>query len=766
MGKIHIKKRSGNRELLDLSKIHQVLEWACEGIHNVSVSEIELKSQIQFYDGMTSEEIHETLVKTSAELISDETPNYQYVASRLINFDLRKRVFGKKGECDLYSIVKKNTDLGYYDSILLDSYTQEEFDTMNKMLRHDRDYNVVYAGMEQFRSKYLVKNKITGEIFETPQVLYMLVSATAFANENPVKRMKYVKEFYNAVSNFDIGLPTAVLAGVRTKIKQFSNCTLIDVGDSLDSINAAASAIVQYASKRAGIGFNVGRIRGVGSPVRNGEVTHTGIIPFIKYLSAALKSCSQGGLRNASATCNYMMWHYEFEDLIVLKNNKGTEETRNRSIDYVVQINELMFQRLISGGNITLFSPSDVPGLYEAFFRSNEEFKELYEKYEADASIRRKTISAMEAFSSLILERKETGRIYVQFVDHVNSHGPYDQNKQLVCMTNLCVEVHEPTTPLRDVKDSEGLVSLCTLASYNLANIKTPGDFERVSNILVRFLDNILTYQSYLIPASSNANRLYRNIGIGINNLAYFLAKHNQKYTEDSTLEFLHPFMEAYSYYTIKASVDLAKERGACEGFENTKWSKGVLPIDTYKKKMDDIVPNNLLLDWEELRRDLLVNGIRNANLMAVMPSETNSQVINSTNGIEPPRALVSVKNSKDGALKQVVPEISRLKKRYELLWDQKSPKGYLKICGLIQKFIDQGISVNTSYNPEFFENRTIPMSVLLEDIILSYQLGLFSLYYYNENDLAGTVDIEKEMQELSSTSSVEDDEFCESCAV
>jgi ribonucleoside-diphosphate reductase alpha chain len=762
---IKIRKRNGEDESLQIEKIHKQLEFACENIHNVSISEIELRSEIQFYNDMTTEEIQETLIKTAADLITEDTPNYQYVASRLINFDLRKKVWGDVEPKHLKEIVNQGVKDGFYTSELLEWYSDSEWEFMNRTLRHERDYNIVFAGMEQFRRKYLVKNKVTGKCYETPQMAYMLIAATAFHAEDKSKRMKYVKEFYNAVSTFDIALPTAILAGVRTPVRQFSNCTLIDVGDSLDSINAAASSIVKYASKRAGIGMNVGRIRAINSPIRNGEVTHTGVLPFIKYLTAALKSCNQGGIRNASATAYFPMWHYEYESMVVLKNNKGVEDSRNRSIDYAVQINGVLLQRLIDGGNITLFSPSDVPGLYDAFFRSNEEFQELYEKYEADPSIRKKTISAMEAFTTLILERKETGRIYVHFVDHTNTHGAFDENKALIYMSNLCTEITQLTKPLQDVNDPNGLISLCTLASYNLGNVKTPDDFEGLAKLLVRFLDNILSYQEYLLPAAESSTRLYRNIGIGITNLAYFLAKHNQKYSDDSSLEFLQPFFEAYAYYTYKASVELAEERGACEGFADTKWAKGLSPIDTYKKSLDEFVPNTLLLDWKALALRAK-NGMRHATHLAQMPNETNSQVINSTNGIEQPRALVSVKSSKDGALKQVVPEISRLKKRYELLWDSPSPEGYLKINGLLTKFIDQSISTNTSYNPEVFEGNSIPMSVLLKDMILGYRLGIKTLYYHNENDSAGEIEIKVETPKQELELLLETEEACESCAI
>jgi ribonucleoside-diphosphate reductase alpha chain len=670
--------------------------------------------------------------------------------------------------------VRKNVAAGYYDAKLLEWYTDSEFDEMDKFIKHDRDFNIAYAGMEQLKQKYLVKNKITKEYFETPQIAYMLIGAADFHKEDKKSRLKYIKEFYNTVSNFDVSLPTPIMAGVRTSKRQFASCTLIDVGDSLDSIIASGGAIVKYAANRAGLGVNVGRIRAVGSAVRNGEVLSTGLIPFIKKLVGDLKSCSQGGIRNASGNFSYPMWHYEYEDLIVLKNSKGTEDTRIRGIDYTVQINKVLLNRLLNDGNITLFSPHDVPGLYEAFFRSNEEFEELYLKYEADPSIRKKTIKAMEAFSSLILERKETGRIYIQFADNTNDLGTYNQLKKLVYMTNLCVEITEPTNPLKSLDDAAGEISLCNLAAYNFGNIKTPEDFERISRIIVRFLDNLLDYQDYPVLAGKTSTQKYRHLGIGVINLAYFLAKHNQSYTSPTAPEFLHPFVEAMSFYTIKASVELAKERGRCEGYEDTKWAQGILPVDKYRPFMDTIVKNDLIQDWEKLRKELEENGIRNATLMAIMPAETSAIIANATNGVEPPRALVSVKNSKDGALKQVVPEIQRLKNKYELLWDQKSPKGYLTLMGIFNKFLCMSISTNTSYNPDFFEERKIPMSVLLEDIIYTYQLGLRTAYYYNEYDGNAEIDVDAEMEKLDNDAALLygeldvalDDEDCEACVI
>lgn len=766
---ITVVKRNGQTEELDLNKIHRIVNFACKDISNVSESEIEIKSQLQFFDGITTSGIQETLIKAAADLITEETPNYQYVASALINYDLRKRVYGQFDPWPLKTIVRMNVEAGFYEPKLLEWYTDADFDAMDKLIRHDRDFKIVFAGMEQLKQKYLTKNKITKQYFETPQVAYMMIGATAFANEEKNVRLKYVKEFYNAVSNFDISLPTPIMAGLRSPERQLASCTLIDVGDSRKSINASASAIVEYASNRAGIGVNIGRIRAEGSSVGNGARVSTGIIPWLKYLIAALKSCNQGGIRSASGNASFPMWHYEYEDMIVLKNSKGTEETRARGIDYTVQINKVLLNRLIEGKNITLFSPNDVPGLYEAFFRSNEEFEALYTKYEADPTIRKRTISAMDAFSQMIIERKETGRIYIQFVDNTNDLGVYDQDKALIYMTNLCVEIMQTTKPLESLDDLKGEISLCTLAAYNFGNIKTPEDFERPARILVRFLDNLLSYQDYPVNAGRTSTDKYRHLGIGIVNLAYFLAKHNQKYTDESSPDFLHPFMEGMSYFTIKASVELAKERGRIPGWENTKWSKGILPVDKYRPFMDTITTAPLIQDWKKLREELLEHGIRNATLMAVMPAETSAMVLNATNGVEPPRALVSVKNSKDGALRQVVPEIQRLKNKYELLWDQASPRGYLALMGVVNKFICQSVSTNTSYNSEHYPDQQIPMSILLGDIIYSYQLGLKSLYYNNENDSAGEVDVNKMIEDARrkfDDEVVEDDEYCEACTI
>jgi len=758
-----IIKRDGSKEKLDLNKIHTVVGWSCEDDTGVSISEVELKSQIQFYDGITSEEIHETLISSAAELISEETPNYQYVASKLINFDLRKRAYGHYEPWTIKEVVERGVAKGFYNPDLLSEYTDEDWAFMEGVINHARDYDIPYAGMIQFKTKYLVKNKSTMEYFETPQIAYMLIAASGCIMEEGKDRQRFIKQIYNHLSRFDFTLPTPIMAGLRTNVKQFSSCTLIDAGDSLDSINAAASAIVKYAANKAGIGLNIGRIRGVGSPIRNGEVTHTGIVPFVKYFNSALKSCNQGGVRNSSGTFYYPMWHFEYEDLIVLKNNKGTEETRVRSVDYGVQLNRFLIQRLIDGGDITLFSPSDVPDLYEAFYADQEKFAELYEKYERKTSIRKKTISAIEAFSILAQERVETGRIYIQFVDNTNEQGMLGEENP-VYMSNLCAEVVQHTKPMESINDIDGLISLCTLAAYNMGNIKQPSDFKKLAGVVVRFLDNVLTYQTYLLPAAHSSTLKYRNIGIGISNLAYFLAKNGQTYTGETSPEFLHPYMEAMSYYTIQASAELAKGRGSFEEFSSTKWAKGLLPIDTYRKAVDEIVENKLELDWEELREQTK-EGMRNATILSLMPVETSSQLVNATNGVEPPRGLISVKNSKDGSMKQVVPEIQRLKNKYELLWDQQSPRGYLNFMATIQKFVDQSISTNTSYNPEFYQDNEIPLMDILGDIIYACKMGVKTLYYNNTYDMSGEVKFEDDVP-LPSGEDDDPDAYCESCVL
>jgi ribonucleoside-diphosphate reductase alpha chain len=767
MSNIQVTKRNGTKESIDLDKLHKVVFYACDDISGVSPSEVEIKSSLQFYNGITSDTIQETLIKSAADLISEETPNYQWVAGRLIVYHLRKQVYNSFDPWPLLEIVKRNVENGWYDKNLLESYTTEEWDELDTYIKHERDESFTYAAMEQWRGKYLVQNRVTNEIKETPQVAYILIAATLFSNYPKQERMRWIKEYYDAVSNFDISLPTPVMAGVRTPQRQFSSCVLIETGDSLDSINATTSSIVKYVSQKAGIGIGAGSIRAIGSPIRKGDAYHTGVIPFYKMFQAATRSCSQGGVRNGAATLYYPIWHLEVEDLLVLKNNKGIDENRVRHMDYGVQFNKLMYERLIQGGDITLFSPSDVPGLYEAFFADQDKFKEIYERAERNTRLRKKTVKALELFSAFMGERKDTGRIYLMNVDNANTHSSFKQDVAPVRQSNLCCEINLPTKPLNDFNDPDGEIALCTLSAVNWGNIKKPSDFERICKLAVRGLDTLLTYQDYPVIAARNATMGRRPLGVGIINLAYWMAKNGMTYSAPN-LEMIDEYAEAWSYYLIKASADLAAEQGACLWNNQTKYSDGILPIDTYKRDVDELVKPVERLDWKLLRKQLRETGIRNSTLMALMPAETSAQISNATNGIEPPRSLVSVKQSKHGVLKQVVPGIHKLKNKYELLWDQRSPEGYLKIMAVLQKYIDQGISVNTSYNPAFYDDEKIPMSTMLQHLMLFYKYGGKQLYYFNTNDGAGEIDVDKmlETAKVDETEINGYDEACESCTI
>jgi len=765
---MQVKKRDGSLEDLNIDKLHKVVMYACENITGVSASEVEIHSQIQFSNGITSSDIQETLIKSAADLITEETPNYQFVGGRLINYHLRKQVYGKFMPPCLCDIIQINVEKGFYDAEFLELYTKDQINELQEFIDHERDEYLTYAAMEQFRGKYLVQNRATGEIFETPQVAYLMIAATLFAKYPEDTRMHYVKAYYDAISTFKISLPTPVMAGVRTPQRQFSSCVLIESGDSLDSINATSSAIVKYVSQKAGIGIGAGSIRAIGSPIRKGDATHTGVIPFYKLFQSAVKSCSQGGVRGGAATLYYPIWHYEIEDMLVLKNNKGTEENRVRHMDYGVQFNKLMYERLIAGEKITLFSPHDVPGLYDAFYADQDKFKELYETAERNTRLRKKSIPAIELFSAFVQERKDTGRIYLMNVDHANTHGAFLEEVAPVRMSNLCCEIDLPTTPLKNIDDPNGEISLCTLSAINWGAIKDPAEFENICNLAVRGLDELLDYQQYPVLAAGLGTMRRRPLGIGIINFAYWLAKHDTNY-QDPNLELVDEWAEAWSYYLIKASANLAVEKGACSGTVETKYGQGITPNQTYKKDVDELVKHKERLDWKGLRKQLKETGIRNSTLMALMPAETSAQISNSTNGIEPPRSYVSVKQSKHGVLKQVVPEYKRLKNKYDLLWDQKSPQGYLKIMAVLQKYIDQGISVNTSYNPEHYEDEKVPMSVLIQDILMFYKYGGKQLYYNNTYDGQGEIDINKETVEqpqMVTTAFVEDDEDCESCKI
>ncbi len=730
-----VTKRDNHTEALDLDKIHRVVTWAAEGLQGVSVSQVELSAHIQFYDGIRTSDIHETLIKSAADLISEQAPDYQYMAARLAMFHLRKKAYGGFTPPSLFEQVKTQVEAGRYDQQLLTDYSKEEFDLLDGYLAHERDMHFAYAAVKQLEGKYLLQNRVTGEIYESPQFLYMLVAACLFANYPRTTRLDYIKRFYDAVSTFKISLPTPIMSGVRTPTRQFSSCVLIECGDSLDSINATASSIVRYVSQRAGIGINAGRIRALGSEIRGGEAFHTGCIPFYKYFQTAVKCCSQGGVRGGAATVFYPLWHLEVESLLVLKNNRGVEENRVRHMDYGVQINRLMYQRLIQGGNITLFSPSDAPGLYDAFFADQAEFERLYLQYEKDPAIRKRQIKAVELFSLLMQERAGTGRIYIQNVDHCNTHSPFDPAVAPVRQSNLCLEIALPTKPLDHYLDENGEIALCTLSAFNLGAIESLDELEPLAELAVRALDALLDYQDYPIPAAKNGAMWRRPLGIGVINYAYYLAKNGVRYSDGSALGLTHRTFEAIQYYLLKASVKLAKEFGACPRFNETTYAQGILPIDTYKRDLDDLCQEPLLLDWDSLRHEIRQHGLRNSTLTALMPSETSSQIANATNGIEPPRGLISVKASKDGILRQVVPDYTELKDNYELLWSQPNNDGYLQLVGVMQKFVDQAISANTSYDPSRFEGHKVPMKQLLKDLLTAYKYGLKTLYYHNTRD-------------------------------
>lgn len=748
---ISVIKRDGRKEILDIDKIHKVIEWACEDLPGVSVSEVELASHIQFYDKITTKIIHETMIKAAADLISEESPNYQYVAARLVNYQLRKEVYGKYIPDHLYEHWLKIVELGYYDDEIGGLYSEEEWDCLNSYIDHNRDNYFVYAAMEQLRGKYLVKNRITNQIYETPQLSYMLIAMNIFKNYDKINRLKWVKDLYDGLSNFDISFPTPIMSGVRTTRKQYSSCTLIESDDSLESITATATAIVKYVSQKAGIGIGGGRIRALGSPIRRGDSYHTGVIPFYKHFQTAVGSCSQGSIRSGKATLNYPLWHLEIEDMLVLKNNKGTDDNRIRQLDYCVQLNKVLLERFISNDNITLFCPNDVPDLYDAFFADTDKFRELYEKYERSTKIRKKVISAQELISKLVQERKDTGRIYIMFVDNVNDHGPYLPNIAPIKMTNLCTEITQPTKPLKDINDPNGLIALCTLAAINMGKIRKLSDLEKPCTLVIRALNCLLDEQFYPVLAAENHTMKYRPLGVGIINFAYWMVRNDNSY-ETPELQPIHELFEAWSYYLIKASIDLAEETGPAPGWVDTKYHEGIFPIDSYKKDVDQLVAPIYNYDWEELRSRLKKVGIKNCSLMAQMPSETSSQISNSTNSFEPPRNLVSVKQSKDGVMKQVVPDIQKYKNKYELLWEIKSPEGYLKIAAIMQKFYDQALSVNTSYNPQHYENNEIPLSELIKHILLHYKWGGKTLYYHNTYDGAGELNI--------------DNEQCDSCVI
>lgn len=767
---INVRKRDGQLEPIDLDKIHRVITWAAEDLEGVSVSQVELKSHIQFYEGITTTDIHETIIKAAADLISEQTPNYQYLAARLAVFHLRKKAYGQFEPPHLYEHVKKLVRLGVYDKNLLTDYTREEWKELDKVIDHWRDMNFSYAAIKQLEGKYFVQNRVTKQIYESAQFLYMLVAASLFSQYPKETRLQYVKDFYEATSTFKISLPTPIMAGARTPTRQFSSCVVINTGDSLDSINATASAIVKYVSQRAGIGVNAGAIRALGSPIRNGEAFHTGCIPFFKHFQTAVKSCSQGGVRGGAATLFYPFWHLEVESLMVLKNNRGVEDNRARHLDYGVQLNKLMYQRLQKNWDITLFSPSDVPGLYEAFFVDQDEFEKLYTKYEQDPNIRKRTVKAVDLFQMLVQERASTGRIYIHNVDHTNTHSGFNPRLAPVYQSNLCLEITIPSKPLDNIASDEGEIGLCTLSAINLGAIENLDELEGLCSLAVRALDALLDYQNYPVKAAEKALKR-RSLGIGVINYAYYLAKNGVRYSDGSANNLTHRTFEALQYYLLKASMNLAKEQGACELFNETTYAQGLLPIDTYKKTIDTLVTEPLHYDWEGLRKDIAKYGLRNSVLSALMPSETSSQVSNATNGIEPPRGFVTVKQSKDGILKQVVPDYDNLSDKYELLWSLPNNEGYLNLVGIMQKFIDQSISANTNYDPAKFPDNKVSSQQILRDLLLAYRNGIKTLYYHNtrdgasdsQSDIAVKADQYQQVEQSTSHASEED---CDSCKI
>ena len=732
---ILVTKRDGSKESIDFEKIHRVVHWASQDLENISVSQVEINAQLAFFDAIKTEDIHETIIKSAADLISTDVPDYQYLAARLAIFHLRKKAFKSFTPPSLIDHVTKLTNLGIYDKDILNKYNASEFEEFNNYIDHWRDMNFSYAAVKQLEGKYLVQNRVTGEIHESPQMLYMLVGMCLFQEYKGKSRIKIVKRFYDASSNFKISLPTPIMAGVRTPTRQFSSCVLIETDDDLDSISAASGAIVKYVSQRAGIGINAGKIRALGSPIRGGEATHNGCIPLFKHFHTAVKSCSQGGVRGGAATLFYPLWHLEVEGLIVLKNNTGTDENRIRHLDYGVQFNGLMYERFLKDENITLFSPNDVPGLYDSFFADQKKFKKLYEKYEKDDSIRKQQISARELFAMFMKERANTGRIYLQNVDHCNTHGAFDPSQAPIKQSNLCMEITLPTKPLYSVQDKEGEVALCTLSAVNLGALESLDELEDITDIIVRSLDSLLDYQDYPLKAAEIASNNRRTLGIGVTNLAYYLAKNGAKYSDGSGNDLIHKTFEALQYYSLKASNEIAEEFGPCPLFSETQYAKGIMPTDSYKKDIDEFCNTELELDWDTLRKNIKAKGLRNSTLTALMPCESSSQISNSTNGIEPPRGFISVKQSKDGILKQVVPEYEKLHKSYELLWDIKDNEGYLQLCAIMQKFVDQSISTNTHYDPSQYDGNRVPMKLFLMDLLKAYKYGIKTLYYHTTRD-------------------------------
>ena len=760
-----VKKRDGKLEGLNLDKIHAMVEHACEDLSGVSASQVEIQSGIQFYDGITTSEIQEILVRSASDLISLDHPNYQYVAARLLLFGLYKQVFGSNWKVefpDVHDHLTGGVSLGIYDAELLSKYSMEEWDKINTFIIHDRDFLFTYAGLRQVVDKYLVQDRSSGGVYETPQYAYMLVAATIFAEYPKETRLSYVKRYYDAISRHKINVPTPILAGVRTPLRQFASCVLVDSDDTLDSIFSSDMAIGRYVAQRAGIGINAGRIRGINSKIRGGEVTHTGVIPFLKKFEATVRCCTQNGIRGGSATVHFPIWHREIEDILVLKNNKGSEDNRVRKLDYSIQISKLFYERFIRNEEISLFSPHDVPGLSDAFGVAG--FDELYVCYERDESIPRKTIGAQELILDLLKERAETGRIYIMNIDHCNEHSSF---KDKVWMSNLCQEITLPTKPLQHIDDPNGEIALCILSAVNVGKLKNLDELEELCDLSVRGLDELIDYQEYPVIAAEASTKNRRSLGIGYIGLAHYLARQGEHYDDPHAWQLVHDLTEAFQYYLLKSSNQLAKEKGACGYFNRTKYADGILPIDTYKKDVDEIVPHNLNYDWENLRASILAHGLRNSTLSAQMPSESSSVVSNETNGIEPPRGYLSVKKSKKGPLKQIVPQYQTLKNNYTLLWDMPSNTGYIHIVAVMQKFFDQAISGNWSYNPENYADNEVPVSVMAQDFLSTYKYGWKTSYYQNTYDVKKDPDEDtKKLDDLINDLLESGDDDCDSCKV
>ena len=765
-----VTKRNGRgKESLNIEKIHSMVGFATENITGVSASHVEMNSGIQFFDGINTEDIQQILIKSANDLISLENPNYQYVAARLLLFSLRKRLFHRLWEHPSFlDHIKSCIKLEMYDKDILVNYTETEIEKLNGFIDHERDYNFTYAGLRQVMDKYLVQDRSNGEIFETPQFMYMMIAATLFAKYPKENRLTYVKKYYEAVSRFKINIPTPVMAGVRTPLRQFASCVLVDSDDTLESIFSSDMAIGRYVAQRAGIGINAGRIRGINSKIRGGEIQHTGVIPFLKKFESTVRCCTQNGVRGGSATVHFPIWHQEIEDILVLKNNKGTEDNRVRKLDYSIQLSKIFYERFIKDEEITLFSPNNVPGLYDAF--GLPEFDDMYVKYENSKKIPSTKVRAQTLFMDLLKERAETGRIYIMNIDHCNTHSSF---KDKVYMSNLCQEITLPTRPVQHIDDPEGEIALCILSAINLGLIKEKDELEDLCDLSVRALDEIIDYQEYPVEAAKKSTEARRSLGIGYIGLAHFLAKNKVKYSDKEALVLVDEITEAFQYYLLKASNNLAKEKGKCDYFHKTKYADGILPIDTYKKDLDSIIKRKLSYDWNTLREDIKSSGLRHSTLSAQMPSESSSVVSNATNGVEPPRDYLSVKKSKKGTLKQIVPDYNRLKNFYTLLWDMPSNEGYINVISVMQKYFDQAISGNWSYNPENYKDNEVPTSVMANDLLTTYKLGWKTSYYQNTYDAKSDVDepthtlgwhdnVKEEPKEII----LDDQEECEACAI